>query len=322
MRQLTPRRWRTPLLLAGLCVSAVLAASHGLIAERPVARVAAAAPSATPARALQQTPTPPATVAGLLDGLRATARTLEPTTGMRLAYAPFLERHGLVPGDLPYSDFVIVRLLFESTRDAGLWNLQWRITDREPRSDAIWTQWQKVASPSTLRPTATAECDELSALFAFLARSLGVRGVGLLWPYPNHTVAVWQVRARARPPLRVVVPTTQIFLSASDLFDTDSFDPGRQREIYEYTRRDAASTLRLPPGRVPFFLAQSSRYGGAGDLTLQRLRYLREAVFQGRLPADQAAVLARRAQEDGASSGATREDVAAFASFAEAMQAR
>jgi len=290
--------------------------------DAPSARTPAAQPPAPQAQTPRPSSARPTTVADLLSGLRATAKTLEPTAGMRLAYASFLQRRGLIPSDLPYSDFVAVRLLFESTRDAGLWNLQWRITDREPRSDAIWRQWQAAAAPSPLRPTATAECDELSALFAFLVRSLGVHGVGLFWPYPNHTVAVWQIRPRVRPPIRVVVPTTQIFLAESDLFDTDRFEPWRQRQIYEYTRSDAATSLRLPPPLLAFFLAQTRRYGGAGDLSLQRLRYLREAVFQGRLSASQAAVLARRAPENGARDGVAREDAAAFAAFAEAMGAR
>jgi hypothetical protein len=318
-------RRRSRVVVAGLCLSAALAVARGLFGAEPAAQVLAArapaAPSATLPPSRPSTTTPPTTVADLVTGIRETARSLEPAAGMRSAYEPFLQRHGLVPADLPYADFVAVRLLFESTRDAGLWNLQWRITDREPRSDAIWTQWQAVAAPRQARPTATAECDELSALFAFLARSLGVRGVGLFWPYSNHTVAVWVVRPRARPPLRVVVPTTQIFLAESDLFDTDRFDPWRQREIHEYTRRDAAATLRMPPALVAFFLAQSRRYGGAGDLALQRLRYLREAVFQGRLSPAEAAVLARRAHVDGVTSGAAREDVSAFASFVKAMEA-
>ena len=103
------------------------------------------------------------------------------------------------------------RLLYEATRDAGLWNLHWTITDRPPNSDNIWRQWHAMGQPSALSPTASAECDELSALFAFLARRSGVKGVGLFWPYPNHTVAVWELHPAERPTIRVVVPTSQIF---------------------------------------------------------------------------------------------------------------
>jgi len=95
-----------------------------------------------------------------------------------------------------------------------------------------------VSAPSPLAPTATAECDELSALFAFLAGRAGVRSIGLLWPYPNHTVAVWTVGS-----VRVVIPTTQIFLEESDYWGTKKFDPWRQKAIYEYIRRDVPDSF-------------------------------------------------------------------------------
>ncbi|HET9766011.1 MAG TPA: hypothetical protein VFS60_04135, partial [Thermoanaerobaculia bacterium] len=162
---------------------------------------------------------------------------------------------------------------------------------------------------------AIAECDELSALFAFLTHSLGVRGVGLFWPTYNHTVAVWQIRTATRPPVRVVVPTSQIFLAETDTFGTDRFDPWRQRTIVDYTRRDAAADLRLPPALLAFFLRQAKRYAGATDDTLQRFRYLREAVFQARLTPDQAATLARRARREAAMLRAPSEDLAGFDAF-------
>jgi hypothetical protein len=122
-------------------------------------------------------------------------------------------------------------------------------------------------------------------LFAFLSRRAGVRNVGLFWPYSNHTVAVWTVR----PTVRVVVPTTQIFLEEGDLFGTRRFDPWTQKNIYEYTRRDAPDTLAIPSPLFDFFLSQMDKYGGASDSTLQRLRYLREAVFRKQLTRAQAA---------------------------------
>src|SRR6185295_3255117 len=110
-------------------------------------------------------------------------------------------------------------------------------------------------------PTAAAECDELSALFAFLVRAAGVHGVGLLWPARNHTVAVWELHPAGQPALRIVVPTSQTFPTETDRFDTTTFDPWRQRAIHEYTRRDAAADLALPPALLRFFLAQAARYG-------------------------------------------------------------
>jgi hypothetical protein len=94
-----------------------------------------------------------------------------------------------------------------------------------PNSDRIWKQWPTVVQPSPLTPTASAECDELSALYAFLVERAGVKTVGLFWPYPNHTVAVWVLHPGGAQTLRVVVPTSQIFLQPTDDFDTTKFDP-------------------------------------------------------------------------------------------------
>jgi hypothetical protein len=256
---------------------------------------------------------PAATVAELVSGVREKAKALEGTSGMKLGYQSLISEFRLAPDWVRYSDFVIVRLLFEATRDAGLWNLHWTITDREPNSDVIWKQWQAVTTTVATVPTATAECDELSALFAFLARLLGIKGVGLFWPAANHTVAVWEIRGGSA--VRVVVPTTQIFLSETDLFGTKTFDPWRQRAIYEYTRRDVADSFAIPRPLLSFFLGQAERYGGATDATLQRLRYLRDGVFWKRLTPEQAAAEAiRRALPAG-----PPEDAAAFLSFAQEM---
>ncbi len=244
-------------------------------ASPPVAAVAAHQPSVT-------------TVAQLVASVRAKAHSLEGSEGMRRGFQEFTRSFGLPPGSLRPADFAVVRLLFEATRDAGLWNLRWSITDLPPQSDHIWQQWQQVRTPSSAAPTATAECDELSALFAFLARSAGVRGVGLLWPTANHTVAVWTPTPSSAK-LRVVVPTTQIFLSQKDRFGTRSFDPWKQKTIYEYTRRDVPDSYELPTPVTDFFLRQMGRFGGTTDATLQSMRYLREAVFQKRMSREQTA---------------------------------
>lgn len=257
-----------------------------------------------------------ATVAELVNGLRTKAKALEGAAGMRLGFQSLNSRFRLPANGVHYSDFVLVRLLFEATRDAGLWNLHWAITDRQPESDNIWRQWQGMRKPSYTVPTATAECDELSALFAFLAQSLGIRNVGLLWPYPNHTVAVWELRSASRSAVRVVVPTTQIFLAETDRFGTGKFDPWRQRVIYEYTRRDVSQNYEIPRPLLSFFLGQAERYGGATDATLQRLRYLRESVFlRGVTPAQAAVEALNRSR------AAPLEDIEAFASFAQEMRA-
>jgi hypothetical protein len=219
-------------------------------------------------------------LADLQAALRTKSRELETSSGMRQGFQSFLNAHHLASEAVRYSDYVLIRMYFEATRDAGLWNLRWAITDKPPNSDNIWRQWQDVRRPSAIMPTATAECDELSALFAFLVERSGVKSVGLLWPYPNHTVAVWVVHPSSGPTLRVVVPTTQIFLEPTDYFDTTKFDPWRQKNIYEYTRRDVPDSFTLQPKLSEFFVQQVEKYAGASDSTVQQLRYLREAVLQ------------------------------------------
>jgi len=237
---------------------------------------------------------------------------------MRLSFRTFVSARKLTPESINYSDYVVVRLLFEATRDAGFWNLHWAITDQPPNSDRIWQQWKNVERPSALESTATAECDELSALYAFLAERSGVRSVGLFWPAPNHTVAVWVVRPTTGPVVRVVVPTSQIFLDESDMFDTKKFNPWRQKTIYEYTRRDVPDSFELPKPLFDFFLQQADKYGGASDMTLQQLRYLREGVFSRAWTPEQAAREAlkkRTALVSGPS-----EDLSALQSFAGDMR--
>lgn len=208
---------------------------------------------------------------------------------MRKAWANLSAEYHIQPNEIGYDRFVLVRLLFESLRDAGLWNLHWTITNKPPNSDLIWHQWQLVAkSPAFAKPTASAECDELSALFAFVARKAGIKDVGLFWPAPNHTVAVWTIHSHSRD-MRIVVPTTQIFLEESDLFGTRSFDPWTQKTIFEYSRQDVPDSFDLPASLVQFFLLQIDKYAGATDITLQRLRYLREGVFLNFISPEEAA---------------------------------
>ena len=257
-------------------------------------------------------------VGQFVNRLRGKAKTLENSSGMRVGFQSFLSAHKLAPGSVRYADYVVVRLLFEATRDAGFWNLHWAITDQPPNSDRIWSQWQSVRDPSPLQSTATAECDELSALYAFLVERAGVKSAGLLWPAPNHTVAVWIVRPATGPVVRVVIPTSQIFLDETDSFDTRKFDPWRQKTIYEYTRRDVPDSFQLPKPLFDFFLQQVDKYGGASDATLQKLRYLREGVFLKSWTPEQAA---REALKNRSALGSgTAEDMAAYQNFVQDMQ--
>ena len=113
--------------------------------------------------------------------------------------------------------------------------------------------------------------------------------------------------------LRVVTPTSQIFLTDTDTFDTRKLDPWRQKTIYEYTRRDVPDSFVLPKPLFDFFLQQLEKYGGTSESALQQIRNLRSAVFTGSLTPDLAA---REALRIHSGSPFSREDLAAFSSFA------
>lgn len=151
--------------------------------------------------------------AHLVREVRIHAKKLENSSGMRSSLQSFTSAYKIAPNSVSYADYVIVRLLYEATRDAGFWNMHWTITNMPPNSDQVWKQWRTVHEVSTIRPTASAECDELSALYAFLVEQAGPRTVGLFWPYPNHTVAVWVVHPAHGAEVRVVVPTSRSFLA-------------------------------------------------------------------------------------------------------------
>ncbi|MGO1071970.1 hypothetical protein [Lysobacter sp. CA199] len=259
------------------------------------------------------------TLADLVAHLRAQAAASQTSPAVRADYDALLATQRLSAAQLPYADYAYLRLLFEATRDGGYWNLRWAITDREPNSDAVWTQWRSLRQATPTAVTATAECDELSALFAFLARRGGVRNVGLFWPTANHTVAVWSAPGKPRE-ARIVVPTTQIFLSQYDSFGTRGFDPWKQPRIYEYGRRDIADDTRLPAALTGFFLAQNEKYARASGLSLLRLRQLRDDLLDGTLGAAQATQQAK-AQRARLASGAD-DDQRAYAHFIGDLQAR
>lgn len=253
-----------------------------------------------------------------VSAIRQKAKALESSSGMRLGFQSFTAAHHLSPNSIRYSDYVLVRLLFEATRDAGFWNLHWNITDQPPNSDNVWRQWRTLSRPSLWEPTATAECDELSALYAFLVERTGVKRVGLFWPTSNHTVAVWVLQPSNGPAIRVVVPTSQIFLDETDFFDTKKFDPWHQKTIYEYTRRDVPDSFELPKPLADFFLQQVDKYARASDTTLQRLRYLRDAVLNRRLTPEQSAREALNLRDS--LTPRVAEDAAALQTFAEDMR--
>lgn len=315
------RSWR--LIHLALLAAAMALATWAAAATTQAGGAAASTTAAkTGAAPVPRTAAPAAagtTVADVIARLRARAAASQRSPAVRADYLALLRAQGLSEQQLPYPDFAWLRLLFEASRDGGYWNLRWAITDREPNSDAIWRQWQALRAPAPDRATAVAECDELSAFYATLARLGGVDGVGLLWPTSNHTVAVW---SRPGPPreTRIVVPTTLIFLGRNDSFGSRGFDPWKQKRIYPYTRADIAPAQRLPPALAGFLIAQADRYADASGLGLQRLRELREGVLKGALGAADAAGQARRQRDALPASAAA--DRAAYAHFIEAMRGR
>jgi len=259
-----------------------------------------------------------ATVAHLVAEIKMRAKGLENSSGVRLSFQSFTSSYKIAPASIRYSDFVIARLLYEAARDAGFWNVHWTITNMPPNSDRIWAQWKGARAVSPLAPTASAECDELSALYAFLVERAGVRSVGLFWPYPNHTVAVWVLHPANGAEVRVVVPTSQIFLDVTDSFATKKFNAWHQKTIFEYKRHDAPDNFELPRPLFDFFLQQVDKYAGASDSTLQQIRYLREGVFLKYWTAEAAARDALE-RKNGLRSGPA-EDLAAFQNFAQDMK--
>lgn len=296
-----------PALILGACLSALVACSPPNVASNAGAqnRKDAASRLATLDTAIDSLPAPAATasqerplpfagrdsvtLAEWFEALQSELPAIAASDTVRAQFDRLRVKYDLPDDAMLYADFVRVRTAFEATRAGGYWGLEWRVTDRQPQSDHIWAQWRAVqADGADVPPTsAIAECDELSALFAFVARGLGLSKhsrVGLLWPTSNHTVAVW---AFDMPPgaseasnhgsqhsreLRIVLPTSQIFLDSAQGLDTDGFDPWVQARIYHYTRRDAPADLRLPAPLARAFVHALRTHGRISSGELQSLR--------------------------------------------------
>lgn len=254
----------------------------------PVAITApASAPAPVPA------PSPPAlaepfpgrtqvTAVELFAALAAYADALAAEPDVRRDYERLIADRQLADDAALYRDYVRIRLAFEATRAGGLWGVRWRITDQLPQSDRFWAQWQALpladgdALPAT---TASAECDELSALFAVVARELGLSArseVGLFWPAANHTVAVWTLDRGRAGEIRIVVPTSQIFLDTDASLDTRTFDPWAQASVYAYRRADVPDDFPLPAPLARAFVRAVQVHAGRAQSTLQARRNERE----------------------------------------------
>ncbi len=237
----------------------------------------------------------------LLQEMEKIASELESSEILRDEFKQLQSSHGIADTEEMYKDFVRVRLAFEATRDSGLWQLRWAVTDQQPNSDKIWQQWKQwrqqtnpqvnfqtkpQTSLQSRQSTATAECDELSALFAVIARGLGVAEVGLFWPTSNHTVAVWKAKGNSvkgdkGQEVRVVVPTSQIFLNNQATLGTMDFDPYQQKNIYNYTRQDVKSTDKIPASLAEMMLTQLTIFAGQSSKQLQQKRNQLSEILGG-----------------------------------------
>jgi hypothetical protein len=212
-----------------------------------------------------------------VEEVRRVADELAAAPEVERSYHSFLADYQLLPSDVSVQSYSRIRLLFEATRDGGLWGVRWTITDRMPWSDAIWEQW-RAFDVAAVEPdvTAVAECDELSALFAFLARDVGVQGfVGLFWPAWNHTVAVWELRRGATPKepgtrVRVMVPTSQIWLSREATLGSREFKT--HRAVFPYARKDLKPESELSVSLARFLIERLERYGGLSNEALLERR--------------------------------------------------
>lgn len=224
------------------------------------------------------------TLERLVAELAALADAMEEDPTVQADFEAFAQARGLEPTAALRRDHARVKLAFEATRDGGWWHLRWDITNRKPNSEAIWSQWREDPVLFDARgrplPSATAECDELSALFAFLVRRLGVDRVGLFWPQWNHVVAVWTL-VQGEATHRVVVPTSQIFLDADASLGTDGFDPWRQKTIFTYRRQDASMRSTIPDALARTFIDQAWRHAFETRATAQEHRNARARILDG-----------------------------------------
>ncbi len=265
--------------------SATRTPTGALATARPPGAEAASPPAARPPTEPNSEPAPPpppppfagqteVTVDELVAALDPIVEAMLAAPAVTADYEGFLLAHKLEDTPRLRLDHARVRLAFETTRDGGLWGLRWDITNREPRSDEIWSQWQALEElPEALSGhTATAECDELSALFAFIGRRLGVEDLGLFWPTGNHTVAVWTITQASADPVRIVVPTSQVFLSPEASLGTLEFNPWRQKTIWEYRRKDAKGDLKIPAELARRFIQQAQEHAARPQAELQARR--------------------------------------------------
>lgn len=234
---------------------------------------------------------PPPTVSfGVWAGALTELLDSTPAPAVAQEYRDFIALHRL-PGDNPQllQDYRRLRLLFEATRDGGFWHLRWDITDQYPSSRLIWKQWtQKPVQGAFAEPSATAECDELSALLGMLARHAKIDNVGLYYPTWNHTISVWAPLAGKAKVGLIQLPTTQIFLGCSAGFDQTTFRTSL-KNIERYPNRDLNAAHPLPQARADWLLHQLSTYAAASPTLWSLMRAKRAFALRSSMGACQEA---------------------------------
>lgn len=210
----------------------------------------------------------------LLAELDRAAGQLAESPALRRDYEALLRANGLEHSEALLAEYVRVRIVFEATRDGGLWGLSWAITNREGNAKQIWKDWQESSVPSEENwgVTAVAECDELSALFAFLARRLGVKNAGWLGGGRYHIIAAWTAKDAKGRTARIVVPTSQVFLGREASLGTREIDPYRPKVIWNYWPKDLRGDQHLPADLARYFVEQVIRHVGKPQAELQARR--------------------------------------------------
>lgn len=230
----------------------------------------------------------------------------------------FLAAHQLSATEERLRDYTRVRTLFEMTRDGGPWRVRWAITNQDATAKNVWATWSRATPPTAGGASATAECDEISALFAGLVRRTGTRGVGLFWPTWNHTIAAWDLA----PGARVLIPTTQIFLECDDTFDhAPAFSPTKQRTVYEFPASDVPDRTPVPRSVAAFLLDQVTDYAPASLDVLAVIRAHRALGYGSSVSAGCRDGMVRRARELGGRA-LPPEDRAALTRYAEELGLR
>jgi len=219
-----------------------------------------------------------ASLAELLTAFERVAVKVERSIEVQTDYQTLVTDQKLQTSAALYHDYVRVRLVFESVREGGLWHFRWAITRQPPSSMRLWQQLGRVSAVGH-GPLAVGECDELSAMFAFLLWRLEVKNVALIWPVQGHCVAVWSAPTRAGKTARIIVPTSQVLLDDNQSLGTLEFDAWRQKRIYPYRRNDVPRGFQLPLILVTFFIGQLERYGFLRQKQLQHLRNQRVSMW-------------------------------------------